>query len=297
MLCAEFYVFGCTFVWVVPNINKEGGYDLHIIPTNWVVGKTNSTAYGPSTIKVKSSGSSETVEIPSTEFVQFRTYSPGNPGGYISPISALRQTLYEQVESGRFRRQLWRSSGRLNAQIVRPKDVAPWNDEQKKKFATAFREAWSGEGSKAGSIPLLEDGMEIKPFNTSFKEYEWAQSVTLSREAVAAAYRINPSLVWHSNTQTYASAKDNARALYAECLGPDIVMIQQRINAFLLLFSFNSVAETMGVPSARLCWLGGPQLMRRCLGEGLGRTEGKGCAICLFFKIQSVCLSLKWKYT
>ena len=233
-LCAEFYVFGCTFVWVVPNINKEGGYDLHIIPTNWVVGKTNSTAYGPSTIKVKSSGSSETVEIPSTEFVQFRTYSPGNPGGYISPISALRQTLYEQVESGRFRRQLWRSSGRLNAQIVRPKDVAPWNDEQKKKFATAFREAWSGEGSKAGSIPLLEDGMEIKPFNTSFKEYEWAQSVTLSREAVAAAYRINPSLVWHSNTQTYASAKDNARALYAECLGPDIVMIQQRINAFLL---------------------------------------------------------------
>ena len=112
--------------------------------------------------------------------------------------------------------------------------MAPWNDEQKKKFATAFREAWSGEGSKAGSIPLLEDGMEIKPFNTSFKEYEWAQSVTLSREAVAAAYRINPSLVWHSNTQTYASAKDNARALYAECLGPDIVMIQQRINAFLL---------------------------------------------------------------
>ena len=80
----------------------------------------------------------------------------------------------------------------------------------------------------------MEDGMEIKPFSTSFKEYEWAQSVTLSRESVAAAYRINPSLVWHSNTQTYASARDNARALYAECLGPDIQMIQQRFNAFLL---------------------------------------------------------------
>jgi hypothetical protein len=76
--------------------------------------------------------------------------------------------------------------------------------------------------------------MEIKPFSTSFKEYEWAQSVTLSREAVAAAYRINPSLIWHSNTQTYASARDNARALYAECLGPDIQFIQQRFNAFLL---------------------------------------------------------------
>ena len=233
-LCTEYYVFGCVYVWVVPNVNKDGGYDLHIIPTNWIVSKKNSTSYGPSTITLKARGNAEAVDIPSTEFVQFRTYCPGTPGDYCSPISALKQTLYEQVESGKFRRQLWRSSGRLNAQIVRPKDVAPWTDEQKKKFATAFREAWSGAGSKAGAIPLMEDGMEIKPFSTSFKEYEWAQSVTLSREAVASVYRINPSLVWHSNTQTYASAKDNARALYAECLGPDIQMIQQRFNAFLL---------------------------------------------------------------
>ena len=47
-------------------------------------------------------------------------------------------------------------------------------------------------------------------------------------------YRINPSLVWHSDTQTYASSKDNARALYAECLGPVLQMLQQRINSFLL---------------------------------------------------------------
>ena len=232
-LCTEYFIFGCVYVWVVPNVVKEGGYDIHIIPTDWINGSKKSP-YGPTLIKVKTKAENQEVEIPSSEWVQFRTYSPGAPGGYISPISALKQTLYEQVESGKFRRQLWRSSGRLNAQIVRPKDVAPWTDEQRKNFATAFREAWSGAGSKAGSIPLMEDGMEIKPFSTSFKEYEWAQSVTLSRESVAAAYRINPSLVWHSNTQTYASAKDNARALYAECLGPDIQMIQQRINAFLL---------------------------------------------------------------
>lgn len=60
------------------------------------------------------------------------------------------------------------------------------------------------------------------------------ESVTLSREAVAAAYGVNPSLIWHTGTQTYASAKDNARALYADCLGPVLQMIQQRINSFLL---------------------------------------------------------------
>ena len=233
-LCTEYYIFGCVYVWVVPNKEKkEGNYDLHIIPTNWITG-SKKTAYGPKKITVKPSAWNEAVEMPDTEWVRFATYNPGDPATAISPIRALKQTLYEQVESGKFRRQLWRSSGRLNAQIVRPKDVAPWTDEQRIKFATAFREAWSGAGSKAGSIPLMEDGMEIKPFSTSFKEYEWSSSVKLSRESVAAAYRINPSLVWHSDTQTYASAKDNARALYADCLGPDIQMIQQRINAFLL---------------------------------------------------------------
>lgn len=53
----------------------------------------------------------------------------------------------------------------------------------------------------------MEDGMEIKPFQTSFKEQQWMESVSLSREDVAAAYGVNPSLIWHTGTQSYASAK------------------------------------------------------------------------------------------
>lgn len=233
-LAEEYFVFGCVYVWVVPDANSESGYMMHIVPTDWVMSTTSGTAYKPDTIRICTKNNGTAVDIPREEFTQFKTYSPGNPGGYLSPISALRQTLQEQVEAGRFRRQLWKSSGRLNAQIIRPKDVAPWSEEQKIKFAKAFREAWGAGGSKAGSIPIMEDGMEIKPFSTSFKESEWSQSVVLSRESVAAAYGVNPSLIWHSNTQTYASSKDNARALYAECLGPVLQMLQQRINAFLL---------------------------------------------------------------
>lgn len=232
-LAVEYFVFGSVFVWILPD-DSESGYQLRIVPQDWIVRREADTAYAPDTIRICTRAGGTAVDVPRTEFIQFRTYSAGNPGGFLSPVSALRQTLNEQVEAGRFRRQLWRSSGRLNAQIIRPKDVAPWTEEQRKKFATAFRESWGAGGSKAGSIPLMEDGMEIKPFSTSFKESEWAQSVKLSRESVAAAYGVNPSLIWHSDTQTYASARDNARALYAECLGPVIQMIQQRLNAFLL---------------------------------------------------------------
>lgn len=233
-LAIEYFVFGSVYVWVMPDADSESGYSLRIVPQEWIIASTSENAYSPDFIRICNRNGGTAVDVPKSEFVQFKTYSAGNPGGYLSPISALKQTLCEQVESGKFRRQLWRSSGRLNAQIIRPKDVAPWDDEARRKFATAFREAWGAGGSKAGSIPIMEDGMEIKPFATSFKESEWAQSVKLSRESVAAAYGVNPSLIWHSDTQTYASSKDNARALYAECLGPVIQMLQQRINSFLL---------------------------------------------------------------
>lgn len=232
-LMIEYFVIGSAYVWVLPDADSDSGYQLRLLPTEWII-KSDGNGYAPDTIRVCAKNGGTAFDVPKEEFVQFKTYSVGNPSGYLSPVSALRQTLTEQVEASRFRRQLWKSSGRLNAQIIRPKDVAPWTDEQRKKFATAFRESWSGNGSKSGSIPIMEDGMEIKPFQTSFKESEWSNSVKLTRESVSAAYGVNPSLIWHSDTQTYASSKDNARALYSECLGPVLQMLQQRINTFLI---------------------------------------------------------------
>ena len=230
----EYFVFGAVYVLMLPDPDSPSGWQMRIIPSEWITNTECRTSYAADAITVVAKNSGQAVRIPRTEFIQFRTYSPGNPGGYVSPISALRQTLQEQIEAGNFRKQLWHSSGRLNAQLLRPANVQPWDEEQRKRFVDAFRESWGSGGSKAGSIPLLEDGMEIKPFQTSFKESQWMESVKLSREACAAAYGVNPSLIWHSDTQTYASSKDNARALYAECLGPVLQMLQQRINSFLL---------------------------------------------------------------
>ena len=233
-LMTEYFVFGAVYVLMLPDPDSPSGWQMRIIPSEWITDTECRTSYAADAITVVAKNSGQAVRIPRTEFIQFRTYSPGNPGGYVSPISALRQTLQEQSEAGNFRKQLWHSSGRLNAQLLRPANVQPWDEEQRKRFVDAFRESWGSGGSKAGSIPLLEDGMEIKPFQTSFKESQWMESVKLSREACAAAYGVNPSLIWHSDTQTYASSKDNARALYAECLGPVLQMLQQRINSFLL---------------------------------------------------------------
>lgn len=232
-LSIELLLMGCAVMWLLPDPDSESGYQLRIIPREWIVDTERATNYAPDVLKVHT-GAGQFIDIPRTEFVQFRMYSPGNPGGYQSPIAALRQTLREQIEADRFRTQIYRSSGRFNAYITRPKDVQPWDDETKRKWLTAFREGWGQDGSNSGKMPLLEDGMEIKPYSFNAKEAQYAETKQLSREDVAAAFHVNPSLIWHTTTQTYASAKDNARALYADCLGPTLQMLQQRINSFLL---------------------------------------------------------------
>ena len=232
-LSIELLLMGCAVIWLLPDPDSESGFQLRIIPREWIVDTERATNYAPDVLKVHT-GAGQFINIPRKEFVQFRMYSPGNPGGYQSPIAALRQTLLEQIEADRFRTQIYKSSGRFNAYITRPKDVQPWDDETKRKWLTAFREGWGTDGSNSGKMPLLEDGMEIKPYQFNAREAQYAETKQLSREDVAAAFHVNPSLIWHTTTQTYASAKDNARALYADCLGPTLQMLQQRINSFLI---------------------------------------------------------------
>ena len=229
----EYLLMGETFLWLLPDPDSESGYQLRVIPREWVREQKSVTNYAPSQLIVSANGVGR-ITLNKDEFVPLRMYSPGNPGGSQSPISALKQTLSEQIQADRFRTEVWSSSGRFNAYITRPKDVQPWDDEQRKKFATAFRDAWGKGGENAGKMPLLEDGMEIKPYQFNAQQAQFAETKQLSREDVAAAYHINPSLIWHTSTQTYASAKDNARALYADCLGPILQMVQQRFNSFLL---------------------------------------------------------------
>jgi HK97 family phage portal protein len=230
----EYFLNGAAAVWHLPDPDYESGHQLRIIPRAWITNSDFDTAYSLSSITVKSIGNAPAVKIPATDFTFFKYYHPGQPGGFISPVSSLKQILSEQIQADRFRSKIWRSSGRFNAYISRPKDVVAWDDETRKKWIQAFREGWGSGGSNEGKIPLLEDGMEIKPYQFNAKEAQYAETKQLSREDVAAAYHVNPSLIWHTNTQTFASAKDNARALYSDCLGPTLQMLQQRINTFLL---------------------------------------------------------------
>ena len=168
-------------------------------------------------------------------FVLFHGYDPTDPMRQYSRIAALKESLHEQVESNSFRRQMWHRGGRFNAYLTRPKDVQPWSDAAFERFKETWKASWAGsDSSEAGGMPILEDGMEIKTVQFNSRDAQWAESVKLSREDCAAVYHVNPAMIWPGSGQTYASAKDNARALYNDCLAPTLMQATDRINMAVL---------------------------------------------------------------
>ena len=219
---------------IVRSKNTESGWELRPVPEPWIHQYRGRYPFAPESIVMGVPGNTP-IEVPADKFILFHGYDPTDPMRQCSRISALKETLHEQIESNGFRRQMWHKGGRFNAYLTRPKDIAQWSDSAFERFKTTWKESWAGsEGSDAGGIPILEDGMEIKTVQFNSRDAQWAEAVKLSREDCAAVYHVNPAMIWPGSGQTYASAKDNARALYNDCLAPTLMQATARINKMIL---------------------------------------------------------------
>ena len=212
----------------------ESGWELRPIPNEWIQGYKGTNPFAPDAVTIGIPGETP-IEVPREWFELFHGYNPRDPMRQCSKIQALKETLHEQIESNKFRRQMWHRGGRFNSYLTRPKDVQPWGESAFERFKETFKSSWAGsEAAEGGGMPILEDGMEIKTVQFNSKDAQWAEAVKLSREDCAAVYHVNPAMIWPGSGQTYASARDNARALYNDCLAPSLMQVTDRINMDIL---------------------------------------------------------------
>lgn len=226
---------------IVPSADDRSpsGYILKHIPWSWVIANKTLDGFEPSSFDVANPYTGGRTTFDAEDCIHYYSYDP--LGGMSvasdegSRIEALREVLYEQISAWNFRNSVWRNGGRVTQYLTRPANAPSWDPKDRVRFAKSWKERFAGEnGTDTGGTPLLEDGMELKavPFNA--RESQFVEATRLTREDVAAVYHINPSVIWHTESQTYASSKDNARALYSEALSPIFTMIQQRHNAVLV---------------------------------------------------------------
>lgn len=219
-----------TAYWFI--MEGESGKVIHPFPPSWVTPYADSH-FGKRSYRVQVPGADRFVDVPGDQVVEFRGWTPTPSLTTSSPVETLRMVLEEQYSSRKHRLQLWRRNGRVGTYIARPSDAPGWDNTARRRFMDMFT-AFTGDNAKAGGVPLLEDGMELKRNAFTSADEQWAESVKISLETVAQVYQVNPTMVGVLDGTNYSNMKEFNKALFRTSLGPDIVQIEERITEFVL---------------------------------------------------------------
>lgn len=151
-----------------------------------------------------------------------------------SPVESLRGILAEAELAATYRRDLWLNGGRMPGWIGRPRE-ATWTTEARQRF----REGWqtyAAGGVRAGSTPILEDGMQYHELNTGItpENGQQLESRKLSIAEVANAYHVPPQMVGQDAGSSYNSVAGYREMLYSDTLGTWFERLDQAFNMRLV---------------------------------------------------------------
>lgn len=179
-------------------------------------------------------GDRKYVELDEADLIPFKGYDPTSTWKGSSAVESLKETLIEQVEASKYRMQLWKRGGRVSSVLQRPANAPAWTDDQAKRFRDDWYSNWTGDGSRAGGTPILEDGMTLQRVDFSAMDQQWAEGARLALGVVASAFHVNPSMVGSMEKATYNNVREYRKMLYGDTLGPLLVEIEDVLNTFLL---------------------------------------------------------------
>ncbi|MEW1964646.1 phage portal protein [Micrococcus sp. NPDC078436] len=232
-LVGDLALYDRAYWWVAPSSDTTSGWMIRRLPPTWVE-PVRETPWKVSAYRVyvRADGAPET--IPAENILPFAGYDPDSATAGSPTVDALRETLREQVEAAKYRSQVWRRGGRVSAVLERPANSRQWSDEAR----AAFREDWyakfTGDGSRAGGTPILEDGMTLKTVDFSARDQQFVEAAKLSLTTVAAAYHVNPTMIGQNDGATYANVREFRKMLYGDTIGPLLAQIESRLNTFLV---------------------------------------------------------------
>lgn len=157
-------------------------------------------------------------------------YGPKTAG--LSPVDTLRDLLDESAEAVEYRRQVWANGARAPQYVTRPAGAQWPNDDARERFVAGMR-AYMKDGAKAGGVPLLEDGMELKDgTRMPSKDMLDLEGRQLSAVEVASAFYIAPELIG-AREGNYSNVDAYRQMLYRDSLGPYVTAWEQAINVGL----------------------------------------------------------------
>jgi phage portal protein BeeE len=236
-LVADLALYDDAYWIVEEDLEMDSGWKIQPVPVMWVARLSGGSVWAPDTMHVLPPGASHATPVPLSKVVRFHGWDPTNLSRGSSAVNALKAILMEQVHAIRYRDQLWTRAGRVGVTVTRPTQEkgSNWTAEQKKQFKDVLDSKLAGDsGSDAGGSIILEDGMTMERLGFSAHEEEFIEAAKLSLATVAQVYHVNPVMVGMLDNANFSNAKEFARSLYTNTLGPIMAMIEDRINLQLV---------------------------------------------------------------
>lgn len=222
------------FVWYIDeDPTRTDRFRMYRIPPSWIVHTKWDDPWHLTHVAVNFPTREPLVWLDGDRIIRSHGYSPSSVRYGDSPINALRGVLKEQIESAAYRAQLWHNGPRLGGVITRPQD-AKWDAVARRRFKQSWQSTYAGSGSGAGGVPVLEDGMEFKPFHLKAQDEQVVEMTKLSLSTVAQVYHVNPTMVGLLDNANYSNVKEFRQSLYGDSLGPMMKQIEELLNFELL---------------------------------------------------------------
>lgn len=164
------------------------------------------------------------------DLVIFHGFDPDLHDGNVSPLETLRRILAEEFAAGRNRENMWKNATRKDGVVERPVEAPEWDEDERDAWRADWEGRMSGE-SNSGRVALLEDGMQWKESSWSPQEMEYLAARKLTRQECAAAFRVDPRLVYATEDKP---DKETRTAFYVDRLMPLLTRLSEEIDAQLL---------------------------------------------------------------
>jgi HK97 family phage portal protein len=220
---------GNAFVFVGRNGKGEPNMLLPISPDMVSVYVSAINGVITYTLTHKLLGGSK-MGVPAEDVIHIKNLSVSDGVMGISPISASQDvfslSLQTQIHAARIFAQGTTVSGVLQY-------PGKLSTETRKNLAQQWQERHSSV-QNAGKTPVLEEGMEFKPFDISPKDQQLLEARSFTVEEIARMFNIPPHKIGGMNRVSYSSLESQQQAYVDSSLTPITTKIEKAFERRLL---------------------------------------------------------------
>lgn len=255
--------------YAVMMLDTETGLQLVRLPARWISFAVDGFRR-VTHVKLNRPAGGEPIYIPISRIIFDVGYDP-SPGGEETkgfPISRTLAASATELERGAaYRAALLAGGPKVPMYVARPKDAPKWDKGGREFFEQTFA-GFSAE--RAGQVPLLEDGMELKAAPQLVADsVEYKETRLAAQIEFAIAMHVPPELVGYraGNFSNIAALREQ---LYVDTLGSKFSAQRQAWNAGLVRGGYLARGLEYVEENVAIRLMGNPELQASILQTQVG---------------------------